>query len=1334
MFFCYNQFVLNLGGAVHRSRKIKITQKVGIYLALLLVLTFPMFFSVSFKEASLASEEREHWDIINQGQDISYNKMYFTDDQLGFMVTDKTEGPGTNNSYIQKTIDGGESWNNVFTDGSANLMGLYFLNNNIGWAVGGDHDNHGVVYKTTDSGQNWTDQSFATDRDIYSVYFIDENTGWLAAGKLDRWNPLEINGVIYKTTDGGAHWEEKYTGLHNIKDIYFLNSSDGIAVGEYGKILRTTDGGDSWTEIDIDSEVGLNSITFVDTNNGWAGGFKNSDPDQSVVYKTIDGGTSWSETILPTNNMPNQINQIKFLDNSNGWAVGAGKIIKSTDGGASWSQILNIAYDSMGSGGFLNSINIADINTLEVAGRSGIIYKTYDAGSNWKVINTGATLNAVKVFDANTILASGGESGLYKTTDAGNSWYLRSANGTMNNFYFRSNNLGFGFGFNGSLYKTTNQGDSWQQITVPGSGFDGGMWVRSAYFIDESIGWIVLTPRIPEPPIDNYVYKTTDGGASWTEQYHVDSTLVDESIFRDIYFIDENHGFLLHGDGPSGYYETVDGGLTWDAKTLGADFNLNAINFSDANNGWMLGSHEGPGTQQSVIYTTSDAGANWHQQYLTNDYVFNNISINGDNIWFFGGTPQDMFPSQAIVYKSIDNGSTWNLMSKNGPIMNSGSVLNENVSYAVGDSGIIFKYIPESIPPVKVTDLLASANSASSISLTWTAPSDEGPRGRASSYDIRYSTSPIDESNWQDATQISNAPIPASPGVSQNVTVSGLNAHTIYYFGLKSSDSVPNVSELSNIASATTLNTVPEVQNVNAIQGSDGKVSISYQFKDNDSDLLTIGAFYRNTINGWILIDALLSDSTTIKLNNTIGLPDSGTILINNEEISYTSKTDTSLTNCVRGVNFTVAIAHNNSSETYLKLKAVDGQLSKQSSPDYQNGSLIWSAKTDYPSFIDNAGVIRITANDTFYGGYAGDNSNIFILNTQETTTTTTNPSENQPQNQTIVPVGSLDLYYAEDNLLKETAILIAQSPVARFLEKPTALGVAVIAALEPISSAVANLPLVSPLAYLFTYLANLFPSLFSAIGASKAKKKWGRVLDSTSAKPIPQAVVQLYDAQFKRLVETTVTDELGRFSFLTKPGKYLIKVIKPDYSFPSKIFGTGYLGEILNLQDFSQLNLEIYVDPKLSKMAGRIWNLTAFTNFLRMLKFPLLIIGTFLTITFVIAYNRVADVAILAFYLLIWGIEIVRLFQAKSAGKVYSQETQKPIDLSIIRLFNLESGSLVSTKVTDTKGRFNFLVDGGKYKLTSLKDGFKPYEKDNLFISRQEGIVDSDIPMEKIK
>ena len=112
---------------------------------------------------------------------------------------------------------------------------------------------------------------------------------------------------------------------------------------------------------------------------------------------------------------------------------------------------------------------------------------------------------------------------------------------------------------------------------------------------------------------------------------------------------------------------------------------------------------------------------------------------------------------------------------------------------------------PDTTPPADVTDLAASNPTTYSIDLSWTAPGDDGNTGTATSYDIRYSTSIINSSNWGSATQVSGEPTPSSAGSSESMTVSGLSSNTTYYFALKTSDEVLNKSDLSNIASGTTL-------------------------------------------------------------------------------------------------------------------------------------------------------------------------------------------------------------------------------------------------------------------------------------------------------------------------------------------------------------------------------------------------------------------------------------------------------------------------------------------------------------------------------------------------
>jgi hypothetical protein len=106
--------------------------------------------------------------------------------------------------------------------------------------------------------------------------------------------------------------------------------------------------------------------------------------------------------------------------------------------------------------------------------------------------------------------------------------------------------------------------------------------------------------------------------------------------------------------------------------------------------------------------------------------------------------------------------------------------------------------------PAAVTNLATSGATASSITLTWTAPGDSGTTGTATTYDIRYSTATISDANWGSATQVTGEPVPAVAGTAQNMTVSGLSAGTTYYFGIKTADEVPNWSGLSNVPSGTT--------------------------------------------------------------------------------------------------------------------------------------------------------------------------------------------------------------------------------------------------------------------------------------------------------------------------------------------------------------------------------------------------------------------------------------------------------------------------------------------------------------------------------------------------
>ncbi len=110
----------------------------------------------------------------------------------------------------------------------------------------------------------------------------------------------------------------------------------------------------------------------------------------------------------------------------------------------------------------------------------------------------------------------------------------------------------------------------------------------------------------------------------------------------------------------------------------------------------------------------------------------------------------------------------------------------------------------DTVAPAAVTNLATSSPTTSSITLTWTAPGDNGSTGTATTYDIRYSTSTINAGNWASATQVTGEPAPLVAGTNQNMVITGLNPNTTYYFAIETADEVPNWSGLSNVPSGTT--------------------------------------------------------------------------------------------------------------------------------------------------------------------------------------------------------------------------------------------------------------------------------------------------------------------------------------------------------------------------------------------------------------------------------------------------------------------------------------------------------------------------------------------------
>ncbi|MCB0165319.1 MAG: leucine-rich repeat domain-containing protein [Anaerolineae bacterium] len=107
-------------------------------------------------------------------------------------------------------------------------------------------------------------------------------------------------------------------------------------------------------------------------------------------------------------------------------------------------------------------------------------------------------------------------------------------------------------------------------------------------------------------------------------------------------------------------------------------------------------------------------------------------------------------------------------------------------------------------PPGVISDLQAVPGpSVGTVTLSWTAPGDDGYVGTATEYDIRYNTEPLSTTplGWLLNFPVEDGvPTPSPVGSYETMTVTGLTPGQMYYFALRSRDEeAVNYSEISNI-------------------------------------------------------------------------------------------------------------------------------------------------------------------------------------------------------------------------------------------------------------------------------------------------------------------------------------------------------------------------------------------------------------------------------------------------------------------------------------------------------------------------------------------------------
>jgi len=149
--------------------------------------------------------------------------------------------------------------------------------------------------------------------------------------------------------------------------------------------------------------------------------------------------------------------------------------------------------------------------------------------------------------------------------------------------------------------------------------------------------------------------------------------------------------------------------------------------------------------------------------------------------------------------------------------------------------------------PAVISNLAVGSITNNSVTLSWTAPGDDGSSGTASNYYIKYYAGHTiaNETDWGLATAVTGVIAPHVASTAETFVVTGLTASTHYYFAIKTADEVPNTSSISNVADATTTGvadtTVPIISGVEATAITTSQATINWTTNENADSKVVYG-------------------------------------------------------------------------------------------------------------------------------------------------------------------------------------------------------------------------------------------------------------------------------------------------------------------------------------------------------------------------------------------------------------------------------------------------------------------------------------------------------------
>jgi len=297
-----------------------------------------------------------------------------------------------------------------------------------------------------------------------------------------------------------------------LHDITFVDATHGWAVGDHGAIWHTADGGQTWGPQRSNVACRLDSVCFVNAENGWVAGGEYRpyvQSTQGVLLRTSDGGKTWeSEKTL----LLSAIKKVRFFSAAQGWALTEPSalfplgLFHTDDGGRAWTPvsahqtafwsvadftdpITAVAAGAAGSRGAIRdraldfwqqsdfglreprALRMANINDGWLAGDGGLLLVTRDGGNSWRAppqAVAGAEQfdwSAVEVRGAQCWVAGNPGSRVWHSADAGATWQNYPTGQTLpiTSLKFIDDAHGWATAALGAILATNDGGRTWRK-------------------------------------------------------------------------------------------------------------------------------------------------------------------------------------------------------------------------------------------------------------------------------------------------------------------------------------------------------------------------------------------------------------------------------------------------------------------------------------------------------------------------------------------------------------------------------------------------------------------------------------------------------------------------------------------------------------------------------------------------------------------------------------------------------------------------------------------------------------------------------------------------------